>query len=258
MLSINSLHDELIERQNKKNRIYEDVLEKIITKIKYVNSKSNECYLVYTLKNFIYGIPLYNINECGNYLQKRLSDAGFVCKYNQKNNIYISWKSRPVKEKVLITHQYTQPRITSVAYPDLSNKPLALTNEPNMLKMKKQPGIQQQFNTKQQQFSELDKQFLNMDINGFNNAFSHNVVSNNQGVGQSQQIHQQQHRPIIQPNYHQGNQLFKNDITAGNSNIKAISYNVNKGSNKNINIPGIKGVSSSEANNLDEFLGTLM
>ena len=260
MLSINSLHDELLERQNKKNRIYEDVLEKVIVKIKYVNSKTDDCFLVYTLKNFMFGIPLYNIRECGNYLQKRLSDAGFFCKYNQLNNIFISWKSRPTKEKFLISHQYTQPRTTAITYPSVGGSAtLALTNEPNMLKMKPNPRAQDGILNKQQQFSELDQQFLNMDISGTSGtsrtsgtsgtsgAFSHNVVNDRQPT-----------RPLIQPNFHQGNQLFKNDITAGNSNIKAISYNVNKGSTKNINIPGMKGISSSEANNLDEFLGTLM
>jgi hypothetical protein len=262
MLSINSLHDELLERQNKKNRIYEDVLEKIIIKIKYVNSRTNDCFLVYTLKNFIFGIPLYNIRECGNYLQKRLSDAGFYCKYNQLNNIFISWKSRPTKEKILISHQYTQPQTTSIAYPSSANiGTLALTNEPNMLKMKPNPKKQNGIVSKQKQFSELDQQFLNMDIGGtstssmYSDAFSHNVVNEIQPT-----------RHMIQPNFHQGNQLFKND-----NNIKEINYN--NGKNKNGNRygngnrykNGIKnnssvnsGVSSSEANSLDEFLGTLI
>jgi hypothetical protein len=235
MLSINSLHDELLERQNKKNRIYEDVLEKVITKIKYVNSKSSDCFLVYTLKNFIFGIPLYNIQECGNYLQKRLSDAGFHCKYNQKNNIFISWKSRPAKEKFLISHQYTQPRTASIEYPENNKYGLKeLTNEPNMLRYKINPNSQNGIVTKQQQFSELDKQFLNMDLDT-SKPFSNNIPNI-------------PHRPVIQPNYHQGNQLFKN-----NNNIKSISYNTNKYIIKNN-----KGVSSTKTNNLDEFLGTLM
>jgi hypothetical protein len=250
MLSINSLHDELLERQNKKNRIYEDVLEKVIVKIKYVNSKTDDCFLVYTLKNFMFGIPLYNIRECGNYLQKRLSEAGFYCKYNQLNNIFISWKSRPTKEKFLISHQYTQPKTTSISYPSIGiSSKLALTNEPNMLKMKSNPKAQDGILNKQQQFSELDQQFLNMDISGTSvssmssGAFSHNVVNNRQST-----------QPIIQPNFHQGKQLFKNN-SVDNSNIKSISYNFGKG------ISGSKsgtGVSSSDANNLDEFLGTLM
>lgn len=260
MLSINSLHDELLERQNKKNRIYEDVLEKIIIKIKYVNSRTDDCFLVYTLKNFIFGIPLYNIRECGNYLQKRFSNAGFYCKYNQNNNIFISWKSRPTKEKILISHQYTQPRTTAIAYPSSSKSgTLSLTNEPNMLKMKSDPKSQTGIVSKQQQFSELDQQFLNMDISGSNDIFSHNVVNNILPT-----------RPVIQPNYHQGKQLFKND-----NNIKAINYNFsknnkygngnrngirtgNKTSNSYNNISKNNNISSSDANSLDDFLGTLM
>ena len=289
MLSINSLHDELLERQNKKNRIYEEVLEKIIAKIKYVNSISNDCYLVYTLPNFIYGIPLFNVIECGNYLFKRLNNVGFVCKYNQKHNLFISWKTRPTKEKTLIPFQTTQPKSTDITYPNSNNNNfLTLKNEPNMLKMKKFKTNTIQ--NKQHAFSEVDKMFLNIDsipnsiqnINNNPNTNQHNIntnpntnqynqITNNQpSLGHTDNFYfyqGQNNNQYINPgNYnntprqHKQNKQQK-QINLQNNNIKSISYTPNNFTQLNntqqYNIPKSDNLSSND-DNLDEYLGTLL
>ena len=203
MLSINNLHDEILERQNKRNRIYEEVLEKIIAKIKYINSKSNDCYLVYTLPNFIYGIPLFNVFECGNYLYKRLTDAGFICKYNQKHNLFISWKTRPNKEKTLIPFQNTQPKSTAITYPNDTNNFLTLKNEPNMLKMKKiKPSNSQ---NKQLAFSEVDKMFLNIDHNTNNPQLTYQNIQQTPHLSQQQSPHLSQQQKQYSQQHMQNN-----------------------------------------------------
>lgn len=288
MLSINSLHDELLERQNKKNRIYEEVLEKIIAKIKYVNSISNDCYLVYTLPNFIYGIPLFNVIECGNYLLKRLNNAGFVCKYNQKHNLFISWITRPTKEKTLIPFQTTQPKTTAITYPTTNNgNLLTLKNEPNMLKMKKLKTNTLQ--NKQHAFSEVDKMFLNIDnipnsiqninTNQNTNQYNHNIkhIQNNnqsslghtdnfyfyQGQNNNQYINPGNYNNT--PRQHKQNKQQK-QINLQNNNIKSISYTPNNFTHQNntpqnniqqYNIPKSDNISSND-DNLDEYLGTLL
>jgi hypothetical protein len=272
MLSINSLHDEILERQNKRNRIYEDVLEKIIAKIKYVNSKSNDCFLVYTLKNFIYGIPLYNIFECGNYIQNRLSNAGFIANYNQKNNIFISWKNRPIKEKILITHEHTKPKITSIQYPNMLNNQLTyIPNEPNMLKLKKQP-INPSTN-KQLVFNEVDKMFLNMNDNmndNINSNLNYNtsLILPEMAPAQSSTSFYQGLNPLKYKNYNNQNQILNNNIknsvnnniqNSDNNNIKSISYNPKlNNSRTSIRFKNNNNSNSKPVSNLDEFLGTLL
>jgi hypothetical protein len=242
MLSINDLHNELLERQNKKHKIYEDVLEKIIGKIKYVNSKSNQCFLVYTLKNFIFGIPLYNINECGNYLQNRLSDAGFYARYNQMHNIYISWKTKPNKDKYLISHENLQPRLnSSIQYPTLTNNN-NIKNEPNMLKLKKKTNTT--LETKQSIFEEVDKKFLNINDNYNNIISSNNIPTNN----------------IINNNMSLSNNNLLPRPTQDFNNIKTISYNNQKNNKQNIkqNNNKINNTQNNNLNDLDDFLGTLI
>lgn len=240
MLSIGNLHDEILERQHRRNQVFEDVLEKVISRIKYVNSISDDCYVVYTLNNFIYGIPMFNINRCGNYLQQRLSDAGFYAQYNQKNLLYISWKSRPRQDKVLETHQTYIPKTKSshsieqnlIGYNDsvtsyhtqYPNYKSTSKSDPNMLLLKNNNNPQK---NKQSAFQELDKQFLN----------SNQLIPSNQNYNNNQNNTQNN-----TSNYQSNN----------NNNIK--TFTINKSNHKTTSTKS----NQQSTNNLDDFLGTLM
>lgn len=248
MLSIGNLHEEILERQNRKCQIFEDVLEKVISRIKYVNSISDDCYIVYALNNFIYGIPMFNINKCGNYLQQRLSDAGFYVQYNQKNLLYISWKSRPKQDKVIETHQpYIHKTSQNIheqniigynnsvtsyhtQYPNYKNSNKI---DPNMLLLKNNNTQ----NNKQVAFQELDKQFLN----------SNQPITNNQNY-----------------NTNGNGNVNTNGNVNNNSNIKTFTINKynhnNSVLNRNNNVlnKNIKSCYKESSSNLDDFLGILM
>lgn len=97
MLNINSLHDEILERESKKELIYEDVFKKVVDKIKYTNKKSNDCFLMYSCPTFIYGIPRYELQPCLAYIMKKLTDKYFRVTYHAPNILFISWQHLPPK-----------------------------------------------------------------------------------------------------------------------------------------------------------------
>ena len=50
---------------------------------------NNFCF--YILPKFIYGVPLYNIDKCINYLVVHLTKNGFQINYTHPNLLLISW-----------------------------------------------------------------------------------------------------------------------------------------------------------------------
>lgn len=92
MININSLYHEQEEREKNKKEIYDSVLQKCHNKIR-CSSKTNPydqwCYFV--IPKFIYGIPLYNLSECINYLVTHLSKNGFNTTYTHPNLLVITW-----------------------------------------------------------------------------------------------------------------------------------------------------------------------
>lgn len=268
MLSIGNLHEELLERQHRRNQVYEDILEKIISKIKYVNSISDDCYVVYKLNNFIYGVPMFDVNKCGNYLQKRLSDAGFYARYNQKHFIFISWMSRPKQDKVLQTHQEYIPSIKSSTseqnYLDYNNNQISYhtqypnvpkKKEPNMLLLNKKQSPSQ---NKQLMFQEVDKMFLS------NNKMIPDTTTANSTYNQYTNANQytNTNQYFNNPNTQNISQQQSNNIKSFNldTNVKSFKINKNYNNRNRESNPRNKNSSSTSqsGNNLDDFLGTLM
>ena len=98
MINIHNLHKEILEREGKKNKIYEQVYLKAINKIKYTNKYSDSCYCLFQCPNVIYGSPLYDINACIMYIMKKLMDNYFTVQYAEPNLIFISWQNIPRKQ----------------------------------------------------------------------------------------------------------------------------------------------------------------
>jgi hypothetical protein len=266
MLSINNLHDEILERQHRRNQIFEDVLDKVISKIKYVNSISDNCYVIYKLNNFIYGIPKFDINICGNYLQVRLSDAGFYAKYNQQNLLFISWKSKPATNKILETHQVYIPKLkynndTNLSisyynqYPNYKSTPIA--TEPNMLRLKNNNSPDK---SKQIAFESIDNQFINSKqmIPSSNISKSNNELYN---FNYSDKLN----KPLYSTSQTDNNAYTNTHINNNTHDPNIKTFTISK-PNKNYNLSFNKALSKSngsnnnisDSSNLDEFLGTLL
>ena len=92
MLNINELFNDQSKKEKHKEEIYDNVLKqchKRILRSAKLNPYNNCCF--YIIPKFIYGIPLYNLDKCINYLVVNLSKNGFKINYTHPNLLIITW-----------------------------------------------------------------------------------------------------------------------------------------------------------------------
>ena len=92
MLNINELFNDQTKKEKHKEEIYDNVLKqchKKILRAAKLNPYTNYCF--YVIPKFIYGIPLYDLNKCINYLVINLSKNGFKINYTHPNLLIITW-----------------------------------------------------------------------------------------------------------------------------------------------------------------------
>lgn len=85
---------DLVKKQKKKDKekyiIYQKVYDRIDKKILMASSQ-NYYRCLYEIPEFMLGIPLYNLNECIKYIDKKLNDNGFKTVWNI-NSVLIDWE----------------------------------------------------------------------------------------------------------------------------------------------------------------------
>ena len=78
---------------------------KLVAKLNPLNS-----WCFYVIPKFIYGIPLYNLEECLNYIVTHLNKNGFTVNYTHPNLLFISWLnakgSKPKKSVTFGKNEY--------------------------------------------------------------------------------------------------------------------------------------------------------
>lgn len=92
MININELFADKQQKEKHKEAIYDNVLKNCHNKIRRavkLSPYNNFCF--YIIPKFIYGIPLYNIDKCINYLVVHLTKNGFIINYTHPNLLLISW-----------------------------------------------------------------------------------------------------------------------------------------------------------------------
>ena len=153
MISIQNLHAEVMARQSKRYAIYEEVFQKVVSKVKYENTKTDSCYCLYKLPIWLFGVPLYNLGACAEYIINRLKEHYFQVTFAPPNILHIYWNVRPhgstypLQNNSINTLTHTNPNhnINSMTMQDLQNaKQLAINPMKN----------------KQSIFAEIDKAFL--------------------------------------------------------------------------------------------------
>jgi len=98
MLSLNQLHRERQQREERKKVSYQQMLERCISRIKSVNEKAKttqECFCYYEIPPWTYGVPLYDVEGCIQYIIAELQKKGCKTQYVYPNNIYIDWCEIP-------------------------------------------------------------------------------------------------------------------------------------------------------------------
>mgnify|MGYP001206856381 CR=1 FL=1 len=92
LIDISELHKKTRDQRERKIKIYEEVLKKCHHRIKLVARLTPEnqwCF--YLIPKVLFGMPLYNLGECVEYLVQMLSDNGFKVAYTHPNLLLITW-----------------------------------------------------------------------------------------------------------------------------------------------------------------------
>jgi hypothetical protein len=97
-ININKLRSEVEEREQRKIKIYEKVLNLCYQKILNTNKQYDDYTCTYIVPNVVFGLPLYNFDECVQFIMNKLIEKGFEIIYAIPNIIHISWK--PVEKNI--------------------------------------------------------------------------------------------------------------------------------------------------------------
>ena len=100
MINIKDLYSEKQQREKNKTDIYEKVLKMCHKKIQRAVKIDpyTESYF-FIIPRYIYGVPLYKLDECLKYLVEHLSQNGFKLYYTHPNLLLISWKKEVQKKE---------------------------------------------------------------------------------------------------------------------------------------------------------------
>ena len=111
-LNINDLYDSINNKNFKRLKKFDDILVQIHRRIKY-HAELEQTFCIYVIPEFIFGIPLYNINDLKNYIMETLKKNGFKLMYFHPNTIFISWdvanklqNKGEKKRKIIIINKY--------------------------------------------------------------------------------------------------------------------------------------------------------
>lgn len=89
--------DELYETKKQKDlnklEIYNRILNRIHTKIKYVSRQRCDQHCWFLVPEMILGVPRFDNGDCIAYLVEKLRSNGFVIKYTHPNMLFISWQN---------------------------------------------------------------------------------------------------------------------------------------------------------------------
>ena len=123
MINIDELHREQEKKEDNKKEIFITVLELVHDKIKFTNKVSSDKFCLFAVPNYIYGLPLFNINSCIIYLTKKLSDNGFDIRFTPPNLLLINWEEKPKKPPTLNYNATPQQRLEDARRKALEYKP---------------------------------------------------------------------------------------------------------------------------------------
>lgn len=86
------LYDKRKTKDASKLRAYNKILEQIYNRIRVISRLPNsQCFLLYTVPPFIFGLPKLDMEDCVVYLIYQLRHAGYEVRYTPPNMMHISW-----------------------------------------------------------------------------------------------------------------------------------------------------------------------
>ena len=92
-LNINELYQTQRTKQINRLTFFKQILKKCHHRIQTVSKKA-ETYCFFIVPEFVFGVPLFNVYQCSQFIIDNLSKSGFYVIYVRPNIIYISWDLR--------------------------------------------------------------------------------------------------------------------------------------------------------------------
>lgn len=120
-LDPSELYDKRKTKDAGRLRAYNKILEQIYHRIRTLSKLPNsQCFLLYTVPPFIFGLPKLDLEDCIVYLIYQLRHASYEVRFTPPNMIYISWlhheksylvEQSPIMQAMLSSAEKTQAEL---------------------------------------------------------------------------------------------------------------------------------------------------
>jgi hypothetical protein len=120
-LDPSELYDKRKMKDAGRLRAYNKILEQIYHRIRTLSKLPNsQCFLLYTVPPFIFGLPKLDLEDCVVYLIYQLRHAGYEVRFTPPNMVYISWlhheksylvEQSPIMQAMLSSAEKTQAEL---------------------------------------------------------------------------------------------------------------------------------------------------
>ena len=115
VINIDKLRNEVTAREDRKFKTFENILDMCYQKIINTNKTSNDCCCTFVCPNLVFGLPLFNLDECIMFIMQKLNEKGFNVHLAIPNKLFISWKDQRKENPKY--HQITYPSKPAIGYP---------------------------------------------------------------------------------------------------------------------------------------------
>jgi hypothetical protein len=95
-----TLYSEQEKRDELRLKTYNNILEQVHNKIRIIaKMPKNDKTLLFTVPEFVIGVPRFNTRDCILYLAWNLRNSNFDVQYYQPNLLWISWQKHEQQYK---------------------------------------------------------------------------------------------------------------------------------------------------------------
>ena len=169
-INISKLRNDVQHRESRKYKTFEKVLDLCYQKILSTNKTSTDCCCTFICPHVIFGLPLFNIIECINFIMEKLLDKGFEVHLILQTHIVISWQHNSEKKAEYIKSYYQLGKQTQQLQLEYNT---TAPNKPISSRQKTQ-------HTQYTQHSKSEKQFR--PIEDYTQTNTQNIIYNNDDI----------------------------------------------------------------------------
>jgi hypothetical protein len=128
-ININKLRSEVEDRENNKIKIFEKILDMCYQKILNTNKQNNDYSCTFVVPNVVFGLPLYNIEDCIIFIMNKLVEKGFEIYFALPTSIHIFWRPKDYINKSQNQNQNQLEYYSSLQQQNPSNQLMIKYND---------------------------------------------------------------------------------------------------------------------------------